>query len=99
MMLEAYPDAYCATDTAPPGHSTKVAVLGKSHVNTRHYSAEQLNLFREYQKQFKLGSKPASHLAAMATFDGQDELLVDALPDPLARLLDAVRKRLESTPE
>lgn len=99
MMLEAYPDAYCAIDTAPPGHSTKVAVLGKSHVNTHHYSAEQLNLFREYQKQFKLGSKPASHLAAMATFDGQDELLVNALPGPLARLLEAVRRRLESTPE
>ena len=99
MMLEAYPDAYEIADTAPPGHSTKIAVLGKSHANTHHYSVEQLKLFREYQKQFKLGSKPASHLAAMATFDGKDELLVNALPGPLARLLDAVRKRLESKPE
>ncbi|MFW6865873.1 ATP-dependent nuclease [Nocardioides sp. CPCC 206347] len=99
MMLEAYPDAYKVADAAPPGHSTKIAVLGKSHANTHHYSVEQLELFREYQKQFKLGSKPASHLAAMAAFDGQDELLFDALPGPLARLIDAVSKRLESTPE
>lgn len=99
MMLEAYSDAYGVADTAPPGHSTKIAVLGKSHVNTRHYTIDQLALFGQYQKQFKLGSKPASHLAAMSTFDGQDQALVDDLPGPLARLLDTVNKRLESTPE
>lgn len=99
MMLEAYPDAYGVEDTESPTDAMVVAVLGKSHVNSHHYADEQLELFGEYQQQFKLGSKPASHLSAMSTFDGQDELLVDALPGPLARLLDAVRERLESTPE
>ena len=54
-------------------------------------------LFDEYQRQFKLGSKPASHLAAMAELD--DEELLEGLPEPLQRLLEAIQKQLESIPE
>jgi putative ATP-dependent endonuclease of the OLD family len=99
MMLEAYPEAYGVSGGASPSESTKKAVLGKSHVNAHRYSNAQLALFDEYQKQFKLGSKPASHLGAMAAFDGKDNDLLAALPGPLGRLLDAVKERLESRPE
>jgi putative ATP-dependent endonuclease of OLD family len=44
-----------------------------------------------------LGSKPASHLSAMAELD--DEELLAGLPGPLSRLVEAVRQRLESIPE
>ena len=99
MMLETYPEAYGVTGKASPTESTKKAVLGKSHVNAHRYEHAQLELFDEYQKQFKLGSKPASHLAAMAAFDGKDDELLVGLPGPLLRLLDAVKERLESIPE
>ena len=99
MMLDAYPEAYGVTDKAPPSESTKKAVPGKSHVNAHRYDQAQLELFDEYQKQFKLGSKPASHLGAMATFDGKDDELLAGLPGPLLRLLDAVKERLKSIPE
>jgi putative ATP-dependent endonuclease of OLD family len=99
MMLDAYPEAYGVTDKAPPSTSTKEAVLGKSHVNAHRYDQAQLELFDEYQRQFKLRSKPASHLSAMATFDGKDDELLAGLPGPLLRLLDAVKKRLKSIPE
>ena len=99
MMLEAYPEAYGVAAKVSPSESTTKAVLGKSYVNVHHYDDAQLELFDEYQKQFKLGSKPASHLGAMAAFDGKDDALLAGLPGPLRRLLDAVKERLESIPE
>lgn len=99
MMLEAYPSAYGVIDRAPPSETTKTAVLGKSHVNAHRYGDALLELFEEYQKQFKLGSKPASHLGAMAAFDGRDAELLADLPGPLLRILDTVKNRLGSIPE
>lgn len=96
MLLEAYPDAYGVT-TGEPSESTKKAVLGKNRVNVERLGEARLELFDEYQRQFKLGSKPASHLAAMAELD--DEELLQGLPAPLVRLVDAIQKRLESIPE
>lgn len=96
MMLEAYPDAYGVT-VAEPSEASKEAVLGKSRVNVERFDDAQLKLFDEYQSQFKLGSKPASHLAAMAQLNDQE--LLDELPGPLKRLLDAIRKSLESISE
>jgi putative ATP-dependent endonuclease of the OLD family len=96
MLLEAYPDAYAVT-VADSSESTKEAVLGKRRANVERLGAERLELFDEYQSQFKLGSKPASHISAMAELD-DDELLA-GLPGPLSRLVEAVRQRLESIPE
>lgn len=96
MLLEAYPDAY-GVMTAEPSESTKKAVLGENRANVERLDAAQLELFDEYHRQFKLGSKPARHLAAMAELG--DEALLEGLPKPLERLLDAIRKRLESIPE
>lgn len=99
MMLEAYPNAYGVSAKTYPSEATQKAVLGKSHVNAHRYTEAQLELFDEYQEQFKLGSKPASHLGAMAAFDGKEAELLAALPAPLARLLGAVNERLGSIPE
>lgn len=99
MMLEAYPDAYGACSTSEPSASTMKAVLGKNPTNTHRYSVRQLQLFEDYHNQFKLGSKPANHVAAMATFDADGSDMMWGLPKPLVQLLDAVRKRLESLPE
>lgn len=96
MLLEAYPDAYDVTTSTPTG-ATQEAVLGKARANVDRLDATQLELFDEYQKQFKQGSKPASHIAAMAEL-ADDELLAD-LPEPLDRMVNAIRERLESIPE
>lgn len=96
MLLNAYPDAYGVT-LSDPDDSTIEAVLGKSRANVDRIDEGVLNLFDDYQTQFKRGSKPASHLAAMAELS-DDELLAD-LSGPLERLVHAVRSRLESIPE
>ncbi|NDR54428.1 TOPRIM nucleotidyl transferase/hydrolase domain-containing protein [Actinomyces sp. 565] len=96
MLLEAYPDAY-DVKAATPNESTKEAVLGKARANVDRLDDVYLQLFDEYQRQFKQGSKPASHIAAMSKLT--DEELVEDLPEPLMRLVDALQKRLESIPE
>lgn len=96
MLLEAYPDAYGVT-AAEPDEDTKKAVLGKSMANVDRLDEAHLDLFDEYQKQFKLGSKPPSHLLALAELN--DEALMADLPSPLFRLVTAVQERLEKLPE
>jgi putative ATP-dependent endonuclease of OLD family len=96
MLLEAYPDAY-NTEAVEPSESTKRAVLGKRRANVERLDDSQLDLFDDYQDQFIQGSKPASHLAGMAELS--DEQLLEGLPEPLERLLDAIRTRLEPIPE
>lgn len=96
MLLEAYPDAYNVT-TATPSDSTKEAVLGKARANVDRLDGSHLQLFDEYQKQFKQGSKPASHIAAIAELTNEE--LLEDLPEPLQRLVEAIRERLESIPE
>lgn len=96
MLLEAYPRAYGVT-AAEPNDDSKKAVLGKRMSNVGRFEAIHLQLFDEYQKQFKLGSKPASHLAALAELTNDE--LIAGLPDPLVRLIAAVREKLETLPE
>lgn len=96
MLLEAYPDAYDVT-TVTSTEATEEAVLGKGRANVERLDDAQLELFDEYQRQFKQASKPASHIAAMAELT--DEKLLADLPEPLQRLVDAIREQLESIPE
>lgn len=96
MLLEAYPDAYNVA-RATPTQTTKKAVLGKACVNADRLGDGYLQLFDEYQQQFKLRSKPASHIAAMSKLTNEE--LLGALPEPLQRLLKALQERLESIPE
>ncbi|MEW8073656.1 MAG: AAA family ATPase [Candidatus Thiodiazotropha sp.] len=95
-MLLSYPDAY-DVDEEEPDAATIKAVLGKSHHDSSQYSKEELALFLTYHRQFKLGSKPAAHIDALAQLS--DEELVEDIPESLGRLADAVISKLEELPE
>jgi hypothetical protein len=86
-MLLAYPNAYNVLE-ADPDDSVVEAVLGKSHHDAAQYTAEEQKIFSTYHKMFKLGSKPASHIQALAQLS--DEQLLATMPESLARLADAV---------
>ncbi|MGA3537748.1 AAA family ATPase [Micromonosporaceae bacterium DT194] len=96
MMLEAYPVAY-GVDPKVPDEKTIVAVLGKKHENEGRLPESVLHLFDEYHRSFDLGSKPATHLAALANL--RDEDLLKELPEVLDRLVSHVRASLSGLPE
>ncbi|HCF7302238.1 TPA: AAA family ATPase, partial [Pseudomonas aeruginosa] len=86
-MLLAYPDAYGVV-REKPDESTIKAVLGKSHHDASQYSEDEQKLFGTYHRSFKLGSKPAAHIDALAKLS--DEGLLANMPESLGRLADAV---------
>lgn len=95
-MLLAYPDAYGVTEEDPEGATIK-AVLGKSHHDASQYSKDEQQLFSTYHQRFKLGSKPAAHIDALAQLS--DEKLLADMPASLSRLADAVIAKLAELPE
>jgi hypothetical protein len=95
-MLLAYPKAY-GVSRSPPDESTLKAVLGKSHYNAGQYDANEQELFGIYHSKFKLGSKPAAHISALAKLTDED--LLKSLPPSLDRLADAIIAALEDIPE
>src|SRR5690554_3450290 len=95
-MLLAYPDAYGVTEEDPEDDTIK-AVLGKSHHDANQYSKEEQKLFNTYHKRFKLGSKPAAHIEALAQLT--DEELLAEMPASLSRLADAIIDKLAELPE
>lgn len=95
-MLLAYPAAYGVV-REDPEESTIKAVLGKSHDDASQYSKDEQQLFNTYHQRFKLGSKPAAHIDALAQLT-DEELLAD-MPASLRRLADAVIARLAELPE
>ena len=95
-MLLAYPDAYGVVRETPDD-STIVAVLGKSHHDASQYSEDEQKLFGTYHSSFKLGSKPAAHIEALAKLN--DEALLANMPESLGRLADAVISKLAELPE
>lgn len=95
-MLLAYPDAYGVVKEDPE-ESTIKAVLGKSHYDASQYSKDEKKLFNMYHQRFKLGSKPAAHIDALAQLT--DEELLAEIPASLSRLADAVIAKLAELPE
>ena len=95
-MLRAYPDAY-GVEEEDPEDATIKAVLGKSHHDANQYSKEEQKLFSTYHQRFKLGSKPAAHIDALAQLT--DENLLAGMPASLSRLADAVIAKLAELPE
>ena len=95
-MLLAYPEAYDVVEEEPDESITK-AVLGKSYFDATQYSEEEKKLFVTYHQRFKLGSKPAAHIDALAKLN-DDELLAE-MPESLSRLADAVIAKLAELPE
>jgi len=97
-MLAAYPAQYGASGVAiPPAPAILSAVLGPSHHNSAQYDAGELKLFSTYHQKFKLGSKPAAHIGALAQLT--DTQLLATLPGSLGRLADAVLAKLAELPE
>lgn len=95
-MLKAYPRAY-EVEEEVPDDGTIEAVLGKSHNNSQQYTEDELKLFNTYHKRFKLGSKPAAHINALAQLD--NTMLLGNIPESLDRLANAVIVKLEELPE
>lgn len=95
-LLLAYPDAYSVEEEVPDEPTIK-AVLGKSHNDSSQYSADERKLFGTYHQRFKLGSKPAAHIDALAQLS--DEQLLVNMPESLGRLADAVIAKLAELPE
>lgn len=98
-MLRRYSDAYglSAAELAPPDDSTLTAVLGKKRHGIEQYNDEHQKHFAAYHRRFKLSSKPAEHLAAMAELDDQN--LIDHMPQRITRLIEAVKSRIKDLPE
>lgn len=100
LLMIAYPAAYDVEDDGlhEPDEDILKAVLGKKHdVVENQYTDEQLKYFDAYNSRFKLGSKPAWHIQAMASMTDED--LLDGMPDVLGRLLKRIRKELKALPE
>lgn len=100
MMIEAFAEVYQVDDDEreEPDEATLKAVLGKKHDTVEdQYTDEQLELFDAYHRRFKLGSKPAWHIRAMAAID-DPELAAD-MPTVMTALFDYVEAALEGLPE
>ena len=95
-MLLAFPDAY-GVEEDEPDEATIKAVLGKKHHDASQYSKDEQKLFNTYHQRFKLGSKPAAHIDALAQLT--DEELLAGMPASLSRLADAVIAKLAELPE
>jgi putative ATP-dependent endonuclease of the OLD family len=98
-MLRTYTAAYGIKDAdlQVPDERSLIAVLGKSHGEEGQYAADQQKYFDAYHRLFKLGSKPAAHLTALAKLDGF-ALQLD-MPAVFGRMLDRVKKMLADLPE
>lgn len=98
-MLNNFPTAFgaVAADQITPLETKIKTVLGDSYNGVDQYTEDEQKLFITYHKRFKLGSKPAAHLTAVAQLD--DDQLVDNMPASLSRLVDAVIVRIEGLPE
>lgn len=95
-MLLAYPDAYGVVKE-DPDESTIKAVLGKSHHDASQYSKDEQQLFGTYHSSFKLGSKPAAHIEALAKLSDAD--LLANIPESFGLLADTVIAKLVELPE
>lgn len=95
-MLLSFPDEY-GVELNTPSEATVKAVLGDNHFDAEQYDKDERALFRTYHKSFKLSSKPASHIDALAQLS--DKELLNDMPESLARLADAVISKLAELPE
>ena len=95
-MILSYSVAYNVQEEEPD-EPTLISVLGKNHHNSSQYTEGELNLFSSYHKLFKLSSKPAAHISALAQLS--DEELLENMPESFGRLADAVISKLAELPE
>lgn len=98
-LIQKFPNAYGIEEDEleEPDDDIVVAVLGKKHGDVSQYTESRRSSFGAYHRHFKLGSKPAAHLAAMAELD--DAEINANMPKSIGRLLDQVRQKLDELPE
>ncbi|HDR0633557.1 AAA family ATPase [Pasteurella multocida] len=97
-MLKAYPSKFELKDADElPNDKLLTSVLGESMYNPEQYNQCEQQLFASYHKLFKLGSKPANHLQALANLT--DEELLQNMPEELSRLADRIKAKLQEIPE
>ena len=100
LMMTAYPEAYGVKETEleTPDSDALKAVLGKKRDTVEdQYTDEELKYFDAYHSRFKLGSKPAWHIQAMANLT--DKKLAAGMPEGLERLFAHIRDELKGLPE
>lgn len=85
-ILTRLPEAYKGLDGPPSAAPAHKAVLGSDDLPTRY--EHEADLLRWYRYLFLTGSKPVSHLRALAGLE--DEKLKVGTPDVIARLLERV---------
>ncbi|KXV80095.1 hypothetical protein AD953_00060 [Acetobacter malorum] len=95
-MILSYPTEY-EVDKEIPDDATLKAVLGKKHYDSDQYTRDELDLFKSYHSLFKVGSKPAAHISALARLS--DEALLESIPESLDRLADAIINKISELPE
>lgn len=94
-MLQQFPVAYDtkAEERETPTDAVVAAVLGKTG-EAAPYGDDEKALFAAYHHRFKLGSKPARHIAAL-----DDAGLKASMPEPIRRLTEQVATMLRGLPE
>lgn len=95
-MLYSFQAAFAA-ETETPTESTIKAVLGKNYFDSTQYNEDECLFFRAYHKKFKLSSKPASHIDALANLSDQD--ILDNMPKSYSRMIDAIISLIDELPE
>ena len=95
-MLHRFQAAF-KVDTETPTDSTIKAVLGKSYFDSTQYNEDERLLFRAYHKKFKLSSKPASHIDALANLSNQD--ILNNMPESYSRMIDTIVSIIKELPE
>lgn len=97
-MLEGFPNAYGLRpdERQAPIDNIVTAVLGDTG-DASAYSPDEQALFLAYHRRFKLGSKPAHHVGALAELT--DAELEAAMPAAIRRLIEQVAARLRELPE
>lgn len=96
-MLYNFPSEYGAKSGSLPNKSTVRSVLGKGCFKVTQYTVKERKFFESYHKLFKVSSKPATHITALA--DIESGQLCDNMPSSLARLIEKVKSLLEGAPE
>lgn len=99
-MLRQFPAAYGVDELLglETGDANTIpAVLGKANGDVDQYTNDEQEYFATYHRCFKLGSKPAAHLTALAQLD--DAVLAAAIPESIGRMLDMVKAKLAALPE
>ena len=94
-MMAAFPSEYGVIneELAAPSENVIHSVLGKKGMTDLHSDLDQ-QFFQNYHRRFKLGSKPTSHISALANISS-DQIVNDG-PASLLRLISGVRKKLNT---